>query len=211
MIDSFLAGLICGGSLIGTPPFSIPDTEYTTDNDVQIIIPQYQFNCSGVLTSWGACVAAMTTPIDYILRFQVWRRSEANYNCYSLVGEIAYQPGPDSTRSSRCFTMDVRAEDQVAVQEGDVVGIYINLQNTGGDSSSSSSSSSSGSSFNRGGLALEYSSGSDMVAVYFQSVSYLRMAYAVGVYPEMCGLPDENSYILNRFLFGAPVIMATTG
>jgi len=151
--------------LIGTPPFSLPDTEYTTDGDIQIIIPQYEFNCSGLLISWGACVAAMTTPIDYNLRFQVWRRSEANYNCYSLVGEITYQPNPDSTRSSRCFTMDLQAENQVAVQEEDVVGIYISLQNANRDSHSSSSS---GGSSNSGGLALEYENGSDNVAMYYQ-------------------------------------------
>ena len=71
--------------------------------------------------------------------------------------------------------------------------------------------SSSSSSSNSGGLALECENGSDNVAMYYQSVSHLRMSYAVGVFPEICGLPDENSYILNRFLFGAPVIMATTG
>jgi len=100
--------------------------------------------------------------------------------------------------------MDVQAEDQVAVQEGDVVGIYIGVPGESEDSDD----------FRSFGLAVEYRDRFEKVPIFYRSVSYrsyLRMSYAVGVTPERCGFPESTYYMLNQFMFGAPVIVATVG
>ena len=41
----------------------------------QAIIPEYSFDCNGIVTQWGAFVENGSFSSQYTLDFQVWRRS----------------------------------------------------------------------------------------------------------------------------------------
>ncbi len=92
----------------------------------QVLIPSYQFTCSGVVTQWGAYVepGGGGDNMNYIATFQVWRPDGNGNEVYTMVGENAY-PDP-ITLVADSQILVAATEPLIQVQPGDVVGYYLN-------------------------------------------------------------------------------------
>ncbi len=110
------------------PPFSdpggggdAPRIQYRQ----QVLIPSYQFTCSGVVTEWGAYVepGGGGDRTVYIPTFQVWRPESNGNDVYIMVGENAY-PDP-ITLDPDSQILVTATEPLIQVQPGDVVGYYL--------------------------------------------------------------------------------------
>ena len=104
--------------------------DYRLPRNIQAIIPQYSFDCSGTVTGWGAFVRGgpgedNAERID----FQVWRSVDSRE--YELVGFNSF---PGAIEEGRMLTnLDEMMEGQslITVQSGDVIGIYVERSNEG--------------------------------------------------------------------------------
>ena len=109
------------------PPFSdpgggggAPRIQYRQ----QVLIPSYQFTCSGVVTQWGAYVepGGDRDRTVYIPTFQVWRPDGNGNGVYTMVGENAYT-SPITVIDSRLLVNAL--QPFIEFQPGDVVGYYL--------------------------------------------------------------------------------------
>ena len=144
LVDSRLAALQC--SVDNLPSPFRDTTDKRPDNDrFQAIVPAYEFQCSGRVTEWGACVQpGGSSSWLYYIQFQVWRPTDPS-GCYSLVGfnrpvdsvggdGVLSPLGDNSDPLSRCVVLPVTEDQQIEVPSGDVVGYYVDhfrLDNTG--------------------------------------------------------------------------------
>ena len=117
---------------MGLPPYQSNITHHQIAGDqVQAIIPGYRFTCPGRITGWGGCFSPADPDDRYHVVYQVWR--EAAPGCYHLVG-----PAPPSQPYSSdllrledgCNTTTLPAWNQLQVEEGDVVGFYLDYWKT---------------------------------------------------------------------------------
>ena len=95
--------------------------------NIQAIIPQYSFDCSGTVTGWGAFVQgdpgeSRPQRID----FQVWRR--VTNEEYELVGFNSF---PEAIEEGKMLTNLDEMQPLITVQSGDVIGIYVERSNGG--------------------------------------------------------------------------------
>ena len=195
------------------------------DNDrFQAIVPAYEFQCSGRVTEWRACVVpgGMSSE-QYYIQFQVWRPTGPS-GCYSLVGfnrpvgsegedGVLNPLGVNGDPLRRCVVLSVTEDQQIEVQSGDVVGYYVdhdndnqNDENAGiqwieGDSDSDS----------------DGESGNDVVVHYRDGLPRedIRSHYALGgLNPTECGFPisgNSASYSLITSMFATPIISLSIG
>ena len=106
---------------------NIPDFKDYSDGThllarTEAIVPAYTFNCSGVLTEWGAYVKPGDPVQTYYIQFQVWRPSLAN-GCYVSVGHNLLSEGRPDINGQ--IVLLVQDENQFTVQPGDVVGLHV--------------------------------------------------------------------------------------
>ena len=114
------------------PPENIPVFEDTSRTElpgpVYAIIPAYTFTCHGNITLWGACLWPGGRLDRYDITFQVFRPSTVGVGCYDMVGSNFLndgQPGVTGGNIDHCVALtDIRPEDQIQVQPGDVVGFF---------------------------------------------------------------------------------------
>ncbi len=89
----------------------------------QIILPDYNFTCSGVISSWEA---RTTGRILSSIRFQVWRLVPGG-NTYHLVGEnVIGSPQDDVDTDHEGPQLSVaNPSKQIHVSPGDFIGIFV--------------------------------------------------------------------------------------
>ena len=197
----------------------------------QAIVPAYTFQCSGRVTEWRACVQpGGRSDEQYYIQFQVWRPTGNTEGCYILVGyniplhdanvtmtevedrgagsiidtEGFLSPsGVDGDPLGRCVELSVRDNEQIEVQQGDVVGYYVDHFLDGSDRSD-------------GGI--QWMENSNNVIVYYRSnllIEDIRPAYGVGgPGANDCGFDisgDSDSYTLATSTSAAPIISLTIG
>ena len=87
---------------------------------MQALVPAYQFNCTGTITGWTAFVdGARPSRID----FQVWRHvSTSREDTYQLLAANSY---PQLMPRMKRISISVPRDLQIAVQPGDVLGVYV--------------------------------------------------------------------------------------
>ena len=204
-----------------------PSSEVPDRDRFQAIVPAYEFQCSGRVTEWWACVLPGGSSSErYYIQFQVWRPTGPS-GCYSLVGfngPVGSDGGdgflspPDGTDDplDRCVVLPVTEDQQIEVQSGDVVGYYVDHDNDnnnagiqwivgGSDSDSTSDSTSDG------------ESGTDVVVYYRDGLprENIRSHYAVGgSNPTEYGFPisgNSASFSLITSMFATPIISLSIG
>ena len=93
--------------------------------NIQAIVPNYTFSCTGSVVQWGACIQVGDEQ-EYTIEFQVWRKSEAGNTNYSLVDSNSFSrtsPASDSDLRTICIREDVLPEQiPISVWPGEVVG-----------------------------------------------------------------------------------------
>ena len=96
----------------------------------QAIVPSYRFNCNGNITEWTIAV----TQIDkYDLELQVWRPSPTGDDTrgYVLIGQNSFnrhipnRPPKNSSKLLGVIQATPRPEDQLQVEPGDILGVYV--------------------------------------------------------------------------------------
>ena len=114
------------GCVSGLPAYHSYTTSQITGDQVQAIVPSYRFSCPGIVTGWGGCFSPADSDDRYYVLYQVWR--EVSPGCYQQVGPSSSSE-PQKTNLLRleggCNRTVLPVEDQVAVEEGDVVGFYV--------------------------------------------------------------------------------------
>ncbi len=96
----------------------------------QIILPDYNFTCSGVISSWEAHT---TGRILSSIRFQVWQLVPG-LNDYRLVGENVIGPRRDVDTEGLSFDIDrlqlsvVDPAKQINVSPGDFIGVFVGTE-----------------------------------------------------------------------------------
>ena len=228
LVGSRLAALQC--SVDNLPELVDTQERDTPDRDrFQAIVPAYEFQCSGRVTEWGACVnPGASGNEEYYIQFQVWRPTGPS-GCYSLVGfnrpvdsegedGFLRPPGESSDPLHRCVVLSVTEDQQIEVRSGDVVGYYVDRENDnhngkagiqwiegGSDSDSTRASDSDG------------ESGSDVVVHYRDGLPRedIMSHYAVGgLNPTDCGFPisgNSASYSLSTSTSATPIISLSIG
>ena len=91
----------------------------------QVLIPSYQFTCSGVVTEWGAYVepGGGGDRTVYIPTFQVWRPDSNGNGVYTMVGENVYTSPITLVVDSK---LQVNATQPfIEFQPSNVVGYYL--------------------------------------------------------------------------------------
>ena len=173
----------------------------------QAIVPAYEFQCSGRVTEWRACVQPGGGGERYYIQFQVWRPSGPS-ECYSLVGfnrsvgsDGVLRPlGVDGDPLRRCVVLSVTEDQQIEVQSGDVVGYYVDHGNDNQN--------------DKAGIQW-IEGGSDVVVHYRDGLPRedIRSHYALGGRnPTECGFPisgNSVSYSLDTSMFATPIISLT--
>ena len=215
--DSRFAALQC--SVDNLPPFGDTSPRNRPGRDrFQTIVPAYEFQCSGRVTEWGACVRPGGQMREqFYIQFQVWRPSGPS-GCYRLVGfnrPVGSQgedgflspPGDNSDQLHRCVVLSVTEDEQIEVQSGDVVGYYVDrfrLNN--------------GELEDRDDGGIQWiESGSDVVVYYRDDLPRedIKSHYAVGgLNPTVCGFPisgNSASYSLSTLMFATPIISLSIG
>ncbi len=89
----------------------------------QIILPDYNFTCSGVISSWEA---RTTGRILSSIRFQVWRLVPGR-NTYHLVGENVISP-PQGVDTKGLQLSVANPSKQIHVSPGDFIGIFVDTE-----------------------------------------------------------------------------------
>ena len=105
----------------------------STPSNVQGLIPNVSFGCSGRVRRWSGCVQSNPLAINYSIQFQVWRPADGG--CFALVGSNS-PPSSDSEREldvvaidgGFCLEFDVPQHKQVEFQPDDVIGYYIGVR-----------------------------------------------------------------------------------
>ena len=106
------------------------DNEPRSRSPIQAIIPSYRFSCCGVITGWGTFVERIVSkPSRFTVSFQVWRGSTGNGSCYYLTGVNRFPdiilPNVDEEDPMRgLINVTTPMKERIAVQPGDVVGVY---------------------------------------------------------------------------------------
>ena len=157
-------------------------------DEVQALVPAYQFNCYGNVTMWGAYVEPPGNRDMYNITFQVWRPSVDTEGCYRLIGENSVSKRPDNQQ----VILDVVQEEQLQIQPGDVVGLYADHLNTNQEDNKN------------GGIELD--EGIDTVTVW-----YRRMNSSVDDRGS-CGVTiQDGGGGLDRVTVAAPIVTAVVG
>ena len=199
----------------------------------QAIVPAYTFQCSGRVTEWRACVVPGGMSIEqYYIQFQVWRPSGSIAGCCTRVGynipihdangavteeestdkrsvidtEGFLSPsGVDGDPLRRCVELSVRDTEQIEVQQGDVVGYYVDHFSDGADRDD-------------GGIQWNVLDANDVVLYYradLLGTEDIEAGYALGgPNPTECNFDisgDSNSYTLWSSTNAAPIISLTVG
>ena len=116
----------------------------TLGNRIQALVPGYQFTCPGTVTGWGGCFYPARPVLDrYHVIYQIWR--ETWPGCYHLVGSTSTATTiTDSTHllilEDGCNTTILTPEKYISVQQGDVVGFFIDYWYSLGSQTSNSDS-----------------------------------------------------------------------
>ena len=171
-------------------------------------MPAYEFQCSGRVTEWMACVELGSAREEYYIQFQVWRpnRTIVSDGCYSLVGlnqpmtdddddEEPFLSPIDDGPLRRCVVLSVAEDEQIEVQSGDVVGYYVDSLKEEND-------------------GIQWIDDSDVTVYHYESPlprADIKSHYAVsGVDPTSCGfgIPEAEaaSYSLASSPTSAPII-----
>ena len=115
------------GCLPGLPTFQSYETFSLPGDQLQVIVPSYRFSCSGRVTGWQGCFFPSGSSDRYHVVYQVWR--EVVPGCYRLVGPGSPLQPPSSDillqLEGGCNTTVLPAGQQLVVQEGDIVGFYV--------------------------------------------------------------------------------------
>ena len=211
LVGSRLAALQC--SVDNLPELVDTQERDTPDRDrFQAIVPAYEFQCSGRVTEWGACVQPGRGDERYYIQFQVWRPTGPS-GCYSLVGfnrpvdseggdGFLSPPGDNSDPLHRCVVLPVTEDQQIEVQSGDVVGYYVDREN--------------GNQNDKAGIQW-IEGGNDVVVHYRDDLPRedIRSHYALGgPNPTECGFPvsgNSASYSLDTSASAAPIISLSIG
>ena len=219
LVDSRLAALQCSVDNLPSPfgdrREDDPMSEVPDRDRFQAIVPAYEFQCSGRVTEWGACVQpGGSSSEEYYIQFQVWRPTGPS-GCYSLVGfnrpvgsegedGVLNPLGVNGDPLRRCVELSVTDPDQqIEVQSGDVVGYYVDRDNDNKNDN------------NAGIQWIE--GGSDVVVHYRDGLPRedIRSHYAVGgLNPTECGLPisgNSASYSLSDSTNARPIISLSFG
>ena len=172
-------------------------------------MPAYEFQCSGRVTEWGACVERHGGDEEYYIQFQVWRPTGPS-GCYRLVGfnrpvdsegEDVFVSPRGSNPLRRCVVLSVTEDRQIEVQSGDVVGYYVDHFRDDDD---------------RNDNGIQWiEGGSDVVVHYRDDLPRedIRSHYALGgLNPTDCEFPisgNSASYSLSTSMFATPIISLT--
>lgn len=87
---------------------------------IQALIPAYNFTCNATVTRWGLSIEKKG---QHRIDLQVWRPLEDLLGSYHLVGANTFNVKPQTGQKLLYLLPDVM--DQIQVQPGDVVGLYI--------------------------------------------------------------------------------------
>ena len=215
LVGSRLAALQC--SVDNLPELGNAPGRATPDRDrFQAIVPAYEFQCSGRVTEWRACVQPGGSSNErYYIQFQVWRPTGPS-GCYSLVGfnrpvdgdEDGFLSPPmgGSDPLDRCVVLPVTEDEQREVQSRDVVGYYVDhfkLED--------------GELEDRDGGIQWIEGGSDVVVYYRDDLPRedIMSHYALGgLNPTECRFPisgNSASYSLSGFISATPIISLSIG
>ena len=192
----------------------------------QAIVPAYEFQCSGRVTEWRACVQPGGMGREhYYIQFQVWRPTGAHNGCYSLVDyniplhhaveeernnisnstNIIEAEGflnPPDEGLSHCVVLPVRKNKQIEVQPGDVVGYYVDHFRREDD----------GTNDDRTDGGIQWTENSSVTVYYYESPlprADIKSQYAT-LNPNSCsfGIPEAETtfYFLASTANSAPII-----
>ena len=90
------------------------------ESNIQALVPQYVFRCSGTVIEWQAYVV---TGGPYSIEFQVWRPDPELENTYNRVGTNRF---PDVANASKLLLLRVQQQQQrISVEPEDIVGFAV--------------------------------------------------------------------------------------
>ena len=95
------------------------------DNDVQVIFPNFSFNCNGRLTGVTARTTLFVCSNNSFPFFQIWRPLSSHLTLYNLVANIQFPSPTCPLFTSRCdsrFSLMENAPTEF--HSGDVIGYY---------------------------------------------------------------------------------------
>ena len=212
---SCLAALQCSVDNLPSPFESTAGRDRPDRDRFQAIVPAYEFQCSGRVTEWGACVERSSSRERYYIQFQVWRPTGPS-GCYSLVGfnRPVGSDGEDGVLSpmdgalDNCVVLSLTEEEQIEVQSGDVVGYYVDhFRLNNGELEDRDEND-----------GIQWIEGGNDVVVYYKDDlprENIRSHYAVGgLNPTECGFPisgNSASYSLSSYIFATPIISLSIG
>ena len=173
-------------------------------------MPAYEFQCSGNVTEWMACVERGGRDEQYYIQFQVWRPTGTLDGCYSLVGynqPMNTSAGEDSFLNpmggrdnplDHCVVLSVAQDEQIEVQSGDVVGYYVDNLNRNEDDND----------------GIQWIEDSDVTVYHYESPlprADIKSHYAIsGMSPASCGFgipeAEATTYSLASSPTSAPII-----
>ncbi len=141
------------------------------------------------MTEWGVYVhpalSAPSQPHHYYLEFQVWRPSQVAAICYAWVGTNIILD--TVAREDGRITMAVPEDNEIPVEPGDVVGLYVEPLD------------------GQGGVQLDRSNASSSVTVWYKD------GQIAVTDPGMCRLSVGEGTILGFSKAAAPVLTAVVG
>ena len=91
---------------------------------IQALVPAYKLSCTGTLIRWRVATAREG---QHNIHLQVWRPG-SEPDSYSKVGSNTFNLKP--TSGQRLFTLTPSYKDQIRVQVGDVLGFYLEKNNS---------------------------------------------------------------------------------
>ena len=193
----------------GLPAYQSYTTSQTTGDQVQAIVPSYRFSCPGRVTGWGGCFSPAAPDDRYHVVYQVWR--EISPGCYKQVGRSSSSE-PQKINLLRleggCNKTVLPVEEQLAVEEGDVVGLYVDYWRAVTKFTLFN--------VNHQAAGFQVVSERTDVEFYYQntSVGGLRSTYGLGTSSThfcFATLPEFSEFQLHLTSTGAPVITVMFG
>ena len=93
-------------------------------DDSQVIIPAFSFNCNGRITGVSAGMHWSGRQSTYIPQFQVWHPLSPGSNVYSKIGQVQFQIETPIRSTYFTPTLLLTRNDRLEFHSGDVIGIY---------------------------------------------------------------------------------------
>lgn len=87
---------------------------------IQALIPKYQFTCKGRVINWGLATEKRGR---HRVDLQVWRPVEEADGSYDLIGANSFDVQPE--KGQKLILLTPTAAEQIQVQAGDVLGLFI--------------------------------------------------------------------------------------